>query len=494
MIHLIPSAVSPLFRYAAAALTAACLGASGQEEAGAPVPGVRIRPRETPKTFAVDSQFTVYGPVGSIRSRAFRIGEEVKKEVLHALQLRTDKWKVPIVIQSFDRVAVGTRSIRGAVRLLPDGSVSLQIDLATGAGLDEPLLHDELVRWVLVEMMIRRVNPDSLEKVASLELPDWLHHGVLELIDYRRRGRPSDLFASVFRLGKTLTIQEILNADVSDMDSVSMGIYRISSCALLLLLLDQPSGPDRLVRFISEIPTIQGDISVLLLGHYPMLRGQTNSMEKWWSLQLAASAQPAQDELFTMQETDVQLGQALQVVLPPEPAPAAKPGVAQKLKNLIKGKPKPPQPQNGSEAPSAVAAAPQAVVASFEELGTFSNRSDLAKLLQRNQSALVQLQLRAHPFYRGIIDDYLAAISLLAEGKERGLAEQFAALAARRTRMVRDSRAVEDYLDWYEATQRTEKSGAFRGYLETTRKLERPARAKSDPISRYLDAMEREYR
>jgi cytochrome c peroxidase len=54
---------------------------------------------------------------------------------------------------------------------------------------------------------------------------------------------------------------------------------------------------------------------------------------------------------------------------------------------------------------------------------------------------------------------------------------------------------ITDYMNWYEATQVRTYSGAFDSYLKTARDLDREdaERKKNDPISRYLDTLEKEF-
>jgi hypothetical protein len=54
--------------------------------------------------------------------------------------------------------------------------------------------------------------------------------------------------------------------------------------------------------------------------------------------------------------------------------------------------------------------------------------------------------------------------------------------------------AMEDYIDWYEATQSEGLSGSFDEYLEVSRNLAKPPAPRHDPLSRYMNLMESEYR
>ena len=480
----------------------ACLGllpttAPAQEPEEEPmesVPPSRVRPKEIPRTFSTESQFTVYGSNGDLRVEAFRLAESTRKSLLATLAQKTrlgkinlDKGRIPIVLELNDRFTTGQDIVKGTIQLMPDDSINFHLQIAAGGGLNVPVVTEELVRWLLVDLMMRRVRAENLANAGELHLPDWLHQGILELMSYQNRGRPSEVFASVFRLGKTLTIQEILNADISGMDGVSTTIYRVSCSALLLMMLDQPNGAEKLIACISDLPANQGPISRHLEHYFPILGGSENQLEKWWSLSLATIAQPTRMELMTMQETDAALTEALQVTYQPPAPPSEK--TPRKLLNLLKKKPEPTAETLGDAPPPA-----DPIKASVEDFAPLLEQKDIHPITQQALLAITKLSLRAHPFYRSILDEYQKEIAKIPQRKTSGLTEAFADLSRRRAKMMADARAVEDYLDWYEATQRESLSDSFRQYLQTAEQLEHPPARRRDPISRYLDAIEKEYK
>ena len=72
---------------------------------------------------------------------------------------------------------------------------------------------------------------------------------------------------------------------------------------------------------------------------------------------------------------------------------------------------------------------------------------------------------------------------------------KLAELIARRTTIQRQAEAVTDHLNWYEATQINRASGKFERFFEARDAIDNEVRRRrSDPISQYLDALEREFR
>jgi len=77
----------------------------------------------------------------------------------------------------------------------------------------------------------------------------------------------------------------------------------------------------------------------------------------------------------------------------------------------------------------------------------------------------------------------------MALGKRTGLRKRLARLTATRTKLVARMDQVDDYMNWFEATQPTPTSGAFADYLKTAAKPE-TERRRRDAISVYLDSVE----
>jgi hypothetical protein len=52
---------------------------------------------------------------------------------------------------------------------------------------------------------------------------------------------------------------------------------------------------------------------------------------------------------------------------------------------------------------------------------------------------------------------------------------------------------IDDYLNWFEATQMNSGSGNFTGYLKAVDQLQVPAPRRHDPLSVYVDALEDQF-
>ena len=79
------------------------------------------------------------------------------------------------------------------------------------------------------------------------------------------------------------------------------------------------------------------------------------------------------------------------------------------------------------------------------------------------------------------------------QGKDKNALDHLDTLRLRRAKIHEKASAVESYLDWYEASQTTHYSGVFDDYLKLRKKLDEEIRPRSDALSKYLDAVQKEY-
>ena len=102
---------------------------------------------------------------------------------------------------------------------------------------------------------------------------------------------------------------------------------------------------------------------------------------------------------------------------------------------------------------------------------------------------LTLLAARAHPLLRPVVVDYQLAAELVARKKRHSLARRLAGSAALRQKIAARMSEVDDFMNWYEATQAKTTSGAFRDYLHAADSSEE-VRRRRDALSVYLDALE----
>ncbi|MGH8102299.1 MAG: hypothetical protein ACREIW_13440, partial [Chthoniobacterales bacterium] len=102
---------------------------------------------------------------------------------------------------------------------------------------------------------------------------------------------------------------------------------------------------------------------------------------------------------------------------------------------------------------------------------------------------LSSLTTRAHPLMRPIVCEYQEIASLVAVQKWRRLGRRLTEVNALRDQVAGHMNKIDDYMNWFEATQLTNKSESFTGYLKAAQfGVARPHRR--DLFSIYLDFLE----
>lgn len=730
---------SHLFHYHARltlALVTLWLAAQGHLWSQGLQPPHKVPPKTTqqPSSTSGSGQFTVYGSDLATRS-AFCLLCDDTASALGRLLRDDARYSIPVVVSLMvppDVDRTGPAIITN-IRQLTHGGFHLQINAQLRGDFQSEEFARELVRVLLAERILR--NHAELKTNRDRVLPDWVLTGVTQALEFRARSRPSAMFAAVFRGGQVFSVDRILSADPALLDALSRTIYETSSCAIVLALLDQQDGPVRFGRFLNALALDNKPDRDLLKEFFPTLGASKNSLEKWWSLQMALLATPSALESMTIAQTEQKLDEALvlryeplpekkgkgskkepvktaeastwggffpfdqlasierphlffditQVVSPllgvsevaavpakdtdsdadkknPKKKDAAKDQPAKDAKNQgksAKGEPekpkkdetkpdkksaekKEPEKKNtaktpppdrkeaarqeaekklaekkatekkeaekkladkkatekkekdqkdgekksgekvpelranphriaqhpGSvpspsaeekskekEVPAEVAknkegkpgaeeenskkhgsrwnpahwfrkdekpapaetakkeedkpvprphsapkadlkpAAPQDkdVHGTIKDYAAIWKRPDREKILDRNLNLLNALKNQAHPLYRPIVADYAEVVRNLMSGKDHGAADKLAAIHARYLKVSNEAKAVESYLDWYQASETKSYSGAFDDYLKMHDKIRKEVRPRGDAISLYLDSLEKEF-
>lgn len=274
-----------------------------------PVPTTSLNAPITSSTSA-SKQFIVHGADLTVRGSYCVLAEEISNGLGRLLK-DSAKFSLPVVIvlKTPPDVQMVGPAVTTNISQLAHGGFHLQVNVQLRAGYSMEDFTHELVRVLLAERILR--SHQELNTSRQRVLPDWLLTGVTQALEFRSRSKPSVLFAAVFRSGQVYSVDRILEADPFQMDSLTRGIYEASSCALILTLLDQPDGPARFGRFLSSLASDAQSDRDLLKQHFPSLSASKNSLEKWWSLQMATLATPTPLETMSVAETERELALAL---------------------------------------------------------------------------------------------------------------------------------------------------------------------------------------
>lgn len=395
-------------------------------------------------------QFIVYGADASVRGAVSQVAEQTKANLLAILR-RPDRWKTPIVVNLQAPQANLPEMPPAALRFSQTGfGLKLQLDLTVVQNADESLVERELLRAILLEM-IYRGEPGTVPGTIYVEPPDWLLDGVLARRPARDR---QPLIEALAVSGKIMPLEEFLRLRMlSRLDSSGRLLYRAYSFAFVQLLIDGTDGPSRLARYIDNLSRASNDPLADLKAQFPSLRGD---LKEIWQSSVAQLSATQKHELLTFVETEHRLEELLRLKV----AAVEKSTKIVKLSDLAQSR-KISQPE--------------------------------AATLHQLSHDLLLLATTANPLLRPIVREYQQIAALLVSGKRRKVEKRLARLETTRARLAARMSDIDDFMNWFEATQSKAKSEMFAEYLKAAESSTSSAPRRKDALSVYLDSLEGQF-
>ncbi|MFN2540684.1 MAG: hypothetical protein ABR514_00745 [Chthoniobacterales bacterium] len=399
------------------------------------------------RSLSPSRQFVIYGGDARLRGAISELAETTKANLLRLLR-RRDNWTTPLIVNlqlpQVDRPELPP----AALRFSQTGfGLKLQLDLSVGREIDPARIERELVRAIVLEMIYRR-QPSVPAGTPYVPPPDWLLDGVLALTPGRER---ASLVESLQLASKIMPLEEFLLQRPALLDSPARSLYRAYSLVFVQMLLNSPDGPARLARYIDNLSHASNDALADLKAQFPNFAG---AEEKVWQTGVAEASASHDYQLFSFAQTD----KKLEEVLAANPLSRAGSAKRSSLEDLVRRKASPKEK------------------AALSKLG-----EDLLLLLGR-----------AHPVMRPVIQEYYDITTLLAAGKRKRSAARLDQIKSTRANLFARMNEIDDYMNWFEATQQTSSSGVFVDYLRTATESSEPQPRRRDPISVYLDSLEQQ--
>ena len=376
-------------------------------------------------------QFVIYGADPKIRGAVSSLAEQTKANLLALLRQRDD-WKTPVVVNLQSQQANLPEVPPADLRFSQTGfGIKLQLDLTISKNLDVSVVERELVRALLLEMMYRKQTNISAGAVL-VEPPDWLIDGVLALAPGRD---PGPLVEALANTGTPLALKKFLHQRPSIFDSSGRTLYRAYSFALVQMLLSEKDGAVRLAQYIDHLSASSNDPLADLAAQFAFLQFKS---AQTFSLLTFAESERHLDELLSL-----------------------------KISELNK---------------------PMKTV-SLDEFTQHKLSAGEKMALEQLRRDLLFFVPQANPVLRPIAREYEAIAGLLSRGKRRGMAKRLLRLEATCQRLVSRMREIDDYMNWFEATQMKTVSGNFTGYLKAVDQSQLQPPRRRDPLSLYVDVV-----
>ena len=393
-------------------------------------------------------QFVIYGADAKVRGAISGLAEQTKTNLLALLRQRDD-WKTPVVVNLQPQQANVPEIPPADLRFSQTGfGIKLQLDLTISKNVDVSLVERELLRAILLEMVYRN-QPHITAGAVLVEPPDWLIDGALALAPERERG---PLIEALGNTEKPLPLEKFLRQRPGLIDSTVRTLYRAYAFALVQMLLDAKNGAPQLGKYIDHLSDSSNDPIADLKAQFPLL---ADDAERTWQLALNRLKSLQTFRLLTFAESERHLDELLRLKIS-EPK---KPVKLVQLDELAQHK-----------------------LSASEQLALDQLKRDLLFLVPQT-----------NPVLRPIGREYQEIVAVLARGKRRGVLKHLSRLELIRQQLAARMTEIDDYMNWFEATQMNSGSGNFAGYLKAVDQSRVPAPRRHDPLSVYVDALEDQF-
>ena len=380
-----------------------------------------------------------------LRGAVSDAAERTKADFLALLRQR-DNWTVPIVLNLQPQQANLPELAAAELRFSQTGfGLKLQLDVTFSRDLDVSLVERELLRAILLEMIYRK-RPQLAAGTTFIEPPDWLIDGALALAPGHDRGQ---LVEALTATENTPTLEKFLQQRPAILDSAGRVLYRAYSLALVQMLLEPKDGAARLAQYIGRLSDASNDPLADLKAQFPLLRSDA---EETWQSSLHQLRNFQAYQLLTFVESERRLGELLQV-----------------------------KASEANRSPK---------LTSVAELAKRKPSANEKMALNDLSHELLVFVVQANPVLRPIAREYGEMAALLARGKRRGIVKRLSRLETTHKQLASRMSDIDDYMNWFEATQMKNGSGNFTDYLKAIDQSQLSISKRRDPLTVYVDALE----
>ena len=254
-----------------------------QQPAEAPAGAGREEPsikRQPFTSISTSKQFHVIGMdallAGAIATRA----DSIRTALVKILK-QPDEWKNKIIIRLVGEPGspVPANPIR-LQTLIVGSSLSYNIFIHLGRGINQDRLRHGIVSTLLYEMMLRAVDVEGLPDEVTL--PPWLISGLEQAVLWHNNEADRAMYSTLFQQSGIMTPEEILNCKEpeKELDATSYAAYQTSCGALVLCLLNQENGPEGMKQLLDQAILGNDDPKNLIRRHFPQLNLTPSSLHK----------------------------------------------------------------------------------------------------------------------------------------------------------------------------------------------------------------------
>jgi hypothetical protein len=406
------------------------------------------------RTLSTSRQFILYGADVGLRGAISYLAEETKTNLLRILR-RSDSWKTPIVVNLQFSQANAPENPPAAVHFSQTGAgLKLQLDLIISSDFNSALVERELLRAILLEMIYRQ-QPDLPPGTVYVDPPDWLLDGIVAVSAGRDQKPLVEALDPLLAADKIAPFADFLRHRPILLDAPSRLLFRAYSAAFVRWLIGEPEGRSHLGQYVDNLSHASNDPLADLKIHFSVLND--DSVEKTWRFRVAQFCDSQGYQLLAFAETQRRLDELLL-------------SIKVTNTNLRSNK-----------------------TVRLDDLSERKISATDSKALSQLSASLMLLRVRAHPILRSVITEYAQIAALLAVRKTPKAGERLSRVRNLRTGIAARMNKIDDYMNWFEATQARTRSNVFADYLSAAEAQNQAAPRRHDALSVYMDALEGQF-
>lgn len=442
-------------------------------------------------SWSSSKQFRVFSENPKLRSLFCKKADEYRDQFHRFTEL--PKIESLIIIKIHPKGINFSTPVTSHIRRFSADSHHLQLDVH----LKTSFLWEDLGREITEMLLALQVLDNENNVITSNLTPWWIKEGIWQNMLTRERGRTTEEFQFVIKAGKQLSIEKILTARSSTLDSSELD--KISSEAFVRSLLTETKGKKSLTNFVQEFPLGERPVLPILKKHWPSLQKTKQETEHWWAIKARVLVEPSPFDVMSLEKSNSVIGNALwfpNYLFNSDSDFTAKPTKKKILgvlpvssRNSAQDKlPLRKRFKFGKKKPTD----PEKKLIHISEIKEIIKHEDREKIMEQAMSRFVRTTQFIHPLYRPVAENYLTVMSSLRNGKKNNIPSELEKLELERKNIADKMLAIDSYLDWIEVTGKQNERDGFNQYLRLIRSSKKPPTKRKDPISEYLDAIQRE--
>lgn len=409
------------------------------------------------RSISSSRQFVVYAEDPVLRMSAASVADQVKLGLHRLLRIRGgSEWIAPVVITMRPRGTTETAESPARVRLVETvQGPKIEVDILTGPSPVPVDFHRRITHAVLLDLALREAGRGG---PVARTLPRWIVLGTSALTRPDPVGRKT--FAGLVESGNLPDLDVfILNPPAPDEVSLDAEIYTAYAASLVSTILGIEDGHPRFRRLLGRSLAVNPETDGFgALSEVLEAVGGPDNLHRLWSLELAALSHPDGSRI-------AEAGPSLDMVTEALDRPITVPG-------------------DGPDS-----------TLPLRRMGELPRDQAVADQLRVAARELSVSASRANPLVTPILADLAGLCSRAATGERDTLPPRVADLERLAARLEKLTADITDHLNWIEATQVRPANDPFESYFRMAEHMmpgnPATARRPSDPVSEYLDGMER---